>query len=192
MDALSLAIEDILEPTEKPKWRELTEDEIESLSSVRGTQKSIPTTTRLRERHHSLARALASGMPDYEAAAITGYSASRISVLKSDPAFRDLLHFYRGKKDAQYEDMHKRLAGLSIDAVDELRDRFEEDPKQFTPGQLLEMTKVGADRTGFGPQTNANVNVNIDMSARLRAARERAINHEARKMIDVTPEKSEG
>lgn len=171
-----------------PRIRDLTLDDLKKLKKTRGEQKPIPTTQRLRDRHHQLARCLADGMPDYEASAITGYCASRISILKGDPAFQDLVHFYKARKDAQYVDMHKRLASLSADAAALLHERMEETPEDITTGQLMEVVKLGADRTGFGPQQSTTVNVNVNMSERLRLARERAINHEARKLIDVTPE----
>jgi hypothetical protein len=36
----------------------------------------------------------------------------------------------------------------------------------------MEITKLGADRTGFGPQSS-QLNVNVDLSGRLEAARKR-------------------
>jgi hypothetical protein len=50
---------------------------------------------------------------------------------------------------------------------------------------LTELVKMGADRTGFGPQSKStNVNVTVDFGARLEAARRRVAE---RKVIDVTP-----
>ena len=44
----------------------------------------------------------------------------------------------------------------------------------MTTGQLLDIVKMGADRTGHGPQTTAtNLNVNVDIAAKLEAARKR-------------------
>ncbi len=186
--ALSIAgdIENIID--RDPRIRELTQLDLDSLKKTRGVQKPIPTTQRLRDRHHQLARCLADGMPDYEAAAITGYCASRISILKGSPDFQDLIHFYKARKDAQYVDMHKRLASMTADAATVLHERIIDTPEDITTGQLMEVVKMGADRTGFGPANSTTVNVNVDMSERLRLARERAINHDARKLIDVTPE----
>lgn len=145
------------------------------LALLRVEKGSKPTPLkRLSERHHSLARALAAGMSPGHAAISCGYDISRVSILQSDPAFRELMNFYREAKDAEYVQMHEALAGLSLDAAQELRERLEESPADITVNQLVEITKMGADRTGHGPQSSqTNVNVNIDMAARLEAARKR-------------------
>lgn len=131
---------------------------------------------RLSERHHALARCLSSGMSEGEAAVTCGYVLSRVSILKADPAFQELLSFYRQSVDSKYLDMHGVLAGLSLDAAMELRERLEIDmdanEKKISVGQLMELTKLGADRTGFGPQSS-QLNVNVDLAGRLQAARER-------------------
>jgi len=132
---------------------------------------------RLGDRHHALARCLASGMSESDAGLACGYVGSRVSVLKSDPTFKELLEFYRDDTDRAYRDMHERLAGLSRDAADELHIRLEDDmqsdEKNISIGQLLEIAKMGADRTGHGPQSSQNVNVNVGIASRLEQARKR-------------------
>ena len=113
-----------------------------------------------------------------EAAIVCGYAPSRVSILLDDPAFAELLIFYRGEVQEKYLDMHGVLAGLSLDAAMELRERLEADmqneDKSISIGQLVELTKLGADRTGFGPQSSStNVNLNVDLAGRLEAARRR-------------------
>lgn len=154
--------------------RPLDECDLALLGEEKGTK---PTPLkRLSERHHALARCLASGMSEGEAAITCGYVGSRVSVLKADPAFQELLAFYRQGVEGKYLDMHGVLAGLSLDAAVELRERLEADmqadEKTLSTGQLIELTKLGADRTGFGPQSS-QVNVNVDLAGRLQAARER-------------------
>lgn len=139
-------------------------------------EKGSETTAlkRLSDRHHALARNLASGMEPGEAAIISGYVLSRVSILQSDPAFKELVAFYRADVTFQYRDLHQRLSGLALDAAEELANRLEEEPEKVSLGQLLEITKMGADRTGFGPQTSStNVNINVDLAGRLQRARER-------------------
>lgn len=154
--------------------RELDSADIALLAEEKGS-KAAPLK-RLSERHHSLARCLASGMAEGDAAINCGYVPSRVSILKADPAFQELLAFYRHDVNSKYLDMHGVLAGMSLDAAMELRDRLESDieaeEKKISVGQLLELVKVGADRTGFGPQSS-QVNVNVDLAGRLQAARER-------------------
>lgn len=170
--------------------RPLVEADIALLSTERAVQ-PIPLKA-IRARHHLLARLLAEGTAPGEAALIANYAPSRVSILQSDPTFRELVEFYRADVDRQYLGLHERLAALGADAADELSRRLEDAPEELSDGLLLEITKVTADRTGHGPQSSAvNVNVNVDMASRLRAARERAA--EARRamagpVIDLKPE----
>jgi hypothetical protein len=155
--------------------RALAAPDLALLAEEKGSQ--APALKRLTDRHHALARCLASGMTERDSAMACGYVLSRVSILKSDPAFKELLSFYRDSTNQQYMDMHERLAGLSRDAVEELRVRLEEDmqleEKNISVGQLMEMAKLGADRTGHGPQSNQTVNVNLNVASRLEAARKR-------------------
>lgn len=152
--------------------RELDRADLTLLGDEKGSRP--PALKRLSERRHALARNLAGGMSPSEAAIICGYCLSRVSILQDDPAFKELLQFYRADVEAQYRDLHVRLSGLALDAADELTTRLEETPEDISIGQLLEITKMGADRTGFGPQSSStNVNLNVDLAGRLEAARKR-------------------
>jgi hypothetical protein len=154
--------------------RELEKNDLLLLDGEKGSKPSA--LKRLTERHHALARNIASGMAPGEAAIIQGYSLSRVSILQNDPAFKELLKFYREDAERPFRDLHNRLAGMSMDAAEELAARLEEDmqaeDKKISIGQLMEITKLGADRTGFGPQSS-QLNVNVDLSGRLEAARKR-------------------
>lgn len=130
---------------------------------------------RVSERHHALARAFASGKTAVEAAALAGYSTGRARLLRTDPAFMELVALYSAKAEVEYVDMHRRMAALGSDAAEELHDRLEDDPESFTNAQLLEIVKQTADRTGFGPSSSqTNINVNMDLAEKLKLARERA------------------
>lgn len=164
--------------------RPLEESDLCLLQEEKGSK--APAIKRISERHHSLARNLASGMAPSEAAVICGYALSRVSILQDDPAFKELLSFYRADVNASYRDLHTRLSGLALDAADELATRMEEEPENFSIGQLMEVTKMGADRTGFGPQSSStNVNVNVDLASRLEAARTRVAARRALDFKDV-------
>lgn len=152
--------------------RELEVVDLRALGVEKGSEPSA--LKRLSERHHALARNLASGMEAGEAGLVAGYVASRVSILQNDPAFKELVEFYRRDVTAQYRDLHQKLAGLALDAAEELGERLESEPEKVSIGQLMEITKMGADRTGFGPQSSqTNVNVNVDLATRLQAARQR-------------------
>lgn len=152
--------------------RELDATDLALLSDEKGSE--APALKRLSERHHALARNLAGGMAPGEAAIVCGYVLSRVSILQDDPAFKELVSFYRRDVEVQYRDLHQRLSGLALDAAEELSARLEDEPEKVSIGQLLEITKMGADRTGHGPQSSTtNVNVNVDLAGRLQRARER-------------------
>jgi hypothetical protein len=134
---------------------------------------------------HALARLIAQGTPDWEAAAITGYTQSSISILKVDPTFKDLLKFYADSVDAQYVDLHSAMAGVALDAVMEIQTRLEENGDKIPIRELRELAATFADRTGHGPSSTSKVDVNVNIGAKMEEARRRI--EERRKMIDVTP-----
>ena len=150
-----------------------------------------PAVRRISDRHHALARALAGGMTETEAAVCVGLSINRVSILKDDATFKELVAFYKEKVDAAYVGMHETLAGISLDAAILLRERMEDEPEKLSVTQLVELTKLGADRTGHGPSQKQDVNVNVQLGARLDAARERIAKRRAEdaKMItlEATP-----
>jgi hypothetical protein len=151
--------------------RELDVTDLVLLGEEKGSKPNA--IKRITERHHALARILANGtMQDGEAATLCGYTLNRVSILRSDPAFKELLEFYRDNAERPYRDLHVRLSGLATDAAEELSNRLEEEPEKITIGQLVELTKMGADRTGMGP-SSTNMNVNIDLAGRLAEARKR-------------------
>jgi hypothetical protein len=170
--------------------RELREEDLQLLA-VPGETKPMELK-RLSDRHHGLARALASGLSEGEAAVMFGYDLSRVSILKGSPAFQELLSLYRDVKDQEFADMTARLAGLAKDAVLVLQDRLEEAPEEISTGQLLQIVQVGADRTGHGPSSKQEVSVTHNLAQRLDAARQRAraamIEATA---LDITPEDSQ-
>lgn len=168
-------------PLESEVLRPLVAADLELLGEAKGY--TIPPLKRLRDRHHAAARLLAAGKPEGAVAAITGYDVSRISILKNDPAFRELLEFYREDINREYAAMHEQLAGMSLDAAVILREKLEEEPEKLTVNQLLEITKMGADRTGFGPSQKVETNININLANRLEEARKRV----RERTIDITP-----
>jgi hypothetical protein len=160
-------------PPETAFVRELVEADMALLTAERGTQKPVEIKS-LRERHHALARCLSRGASDADAAAMTGYTVSRISILRSDPTFAELMAHYQGVKDFAFADFQERASAVAIDSLNIIADRIEEDPEAISTGQALEIVKQLADRTGHSPLTRTqNTNVNVDLTARLTAARNR-------------------
>lgn len=158
----------ILEPA-----GDLTPADLALLASERGIK---PTGLKvLRERHHALARCLASGMTNTEASIITGYDPSRISVLKGDTAFQGLIEDYKSIGAGVTADFVERANILALTVVNSLIEDVENEDKPLSVPTKLEIAKFAADRTGNGPSTKTqNVNVNVNLGDRLRAARERS------------------
>lgn len=147
---------------ETTKGKNLSPLEVEILGAIdvqdlveRSTQpletSQAPKLCRLRQIHHEIARMLASGLTETEVAASTGYSQSRISILKADPSFKELLAYYATRQEEIFIDVRKRLAMLGTDAVAELQDRLDYKPDSLTNTQLIEITKASLDRAGFNP-----------------------------------------
>lgn len=183
---IDLNIESILGPLPKRKpegalKRELTSVDIDLAQSAQGVDlgTEVSVVKRIRHTHHALAQLVAAGRRNEEIGAIMGYSPSYISSLKSDPAFKSLIAFYKHQADEEFRaaqiSLHDRLASISMVATEELLDRVTDAPEKFSNDQLMDLTKLSADRTGYGPQSrNTNVNLNVNLADRLESARNRA------------------
>jgi len=152
--------------------RELNAADVEGLWHVPfgGIESETRPLLRIRNAHHSMARLIAEGRKDVEIAAITGYSPSRISVLKGDPAFKELVAYYKGQVAEVFLNVHERLASVSMGAVEELQERLEEKPEGFANRELMELAELGLDRTGFGPKSTVQQNVAIGLVSMERLA----------------------
>jgi hypothetical protein len=154
--------------------RELTQSDLHLLA----TERSIKPTSvqRITDRHHALARCLASGMSATEACLVTGYTPSRVSILRGDPSFEELIAFYREDRGAEVQDLQQKFTALAKDATTEIQERLELEPEKFEVGALLDIVKLAADRSGNGPASKTtNVNVNVNLGDRMKAARERVL-----------------
>jgi hypothetical protein len=160
-------------PVEAHFVRELVESDLLLLQTEKGV--TAPAVKSLRDRHHHLARVLATGAKPAEASLITGYSLSRISILQADPAFIELLAFYRESENVVKDHAFERMGMIHSAVSAEILDRLETEPEEIGFGQLVETMKVTADRIGHAPAAKSvNVNVNFDLAGRLAAARKRA------------------
>jgi hypothetical protein len=158
-----------------------------ALLSVGRETAAIPIK-RLSDRHHGLARLLATGTASGEAGIIMGYEPSRVSVLQGDPTFRELVGFYRDRTDEVYFNRHEQIAGISREAAREIEDRLELAPDKFTNKELRELMVVALDRTGMGPSSKTDIHVTHDLGERVEAARKRALEARMVEAIDITPE----
>lgn len=164
--------------------RDLTAADLLETEKPKGTKPVA--IKKLRRRHHELAKMIATGLPQGQAAAAMGLTDSRVSILMEDPMFKNLLTMYADQVDAAFLTVNEKMANLGEDIIDDLHETFEADPDAFTIAQKHELLKTLMDRTGNGPATaTTQVNVNVGLADRMEAARNRVAEH--RQMRDITP-----
>lgn len=160
----------------------LTEEEITGLSEEgsRPEENSKPALiTQLRDTHHRLARCLASGMTQAQAALQTGYSQSRISILTADPSFKDLIAIYRKEGNEEYTTFQSLATGNMIRAERIIADSLEAVAERDTPlspaelRPIFEVSSARMDRFGY-PAHSVGHNVNHELAGRLKSARLRS------------------
>jgi hypothetical protein len=141
--------------------RELTAEDLLATGEAASIQ-ALPIKS-LRQSHHQLARLVAQGEKPAVISEITGYSINRISVLKSDPQFTELVTHYTEMEQAQHQisraDFHERLAAIGYDSIEILHERLLEDADSITTAELLKILEAAADRTGHGKTSTVNANV---------------------------------
>jgi len=128
---------------------------------------------KLSDSHHMIARLTVSGLSLAEIAAETGYTITRISVLRNTPSMQELIAKYRANeddswrkaRDATNEYMHRvRMKALRI-----VEDHLDDEETPPTPTFALKAFDSMADRTNYHRKSTKE-NINIDFAARLEAA----------------------
>lgn len=126
--------------------------------------------TRLRDSHHMVARLFAHGMRPQHISTMTGYALSRLSILQNDPAFIELVEFYRADGREVALDTEAWLHGIGRDFWQSLHEKHQDDPESLDPELRFQMGKAALDRAGFAPVTRTiNKNLNMNIAARLDA-----------------------
>ena len=131
--------------------RELNESDLAIAANPPNYEVAANPIVKLRHTHHLLARLLAEGRPPGECGLITGYSSSRISILQNDPAFKELVEYYKGQAQEAFLNVHERIAALGLASLDELQERLENEPDKFSEPLLLKMATDLLDRTVTKP-----------------------------------------
>ena len=129
-------------PLELEIIRGLTAEDLPLLAAPPAMGTTAPTVQALRASHHQLAQLLARGLPAAEASLITGYSLSRISILRGDPTFAELLASYQTNRELVFADTLERMRVLGLSTLDELQDRLEAAPERWTNRELMEMADL--------------------------------------------------
>lgn len=135
---------------------------------------SAPAVSRLRDSHHAAARLLARGLNETEVAHITGYALSRISSLKRDPLFAELIEAYRYEHRDNARDLEAMWLGIATDYGQHIHETLLDNPESVPVSVALDVFKAFADRAGMAPVSRSvNKNLNLNIGDRLDAARTR-------------------
>jgi hypothetical protein len=107
----------------------------------------VGALTALRQGHQALAQSLAAGMSPEEAAWATGRSVQGVRSLLSDPAFEELLAYYRENQRERDFNAFERLVTLGGTAMGILQERLEESPDKFSNNELRTLMEASMDRS---------------------------------------------
>ena len=159
--------------------RELEPQDLALLESVPATRlTSLTSIQKLKHSHHLVARLVARGARPAEISLKSGYSISRISELRNVPAFKELVEFYRHQVQETFADVNERIALVSLDYLEELQRRIDEEPKSLKTDDIIKVVSLTLDRSGHGPTSTVNSNVAVltgDDLAKLRKAEASAL-----------------
>lgn len=150
--------------------RDITEADIPELIAPPAAGTTVQPIKQLRARHHSAAILFAEGLKVADIAAITGYSSDRLYNLNLDPAFQELIAYYRTNKESRYLDVHARMAELGLSAAEELQRRIEDAPDSIGSEILRKIAEGALDRSGKidapgRPNGAPNLRVNVTFVA---------------------------
>lgn len=139
------------------------------------TRENVVTDLKsVRYTHHRLAQCLAGGMDNTRAAQLCNYAPSRVSDLRHDPAFQELVAHYKGQVDEEFASFVSVASALSMDVLHRLQEMLDLTPEKFTPQIATEALKVIAPLGGHAPVNKSiNLNVNADLADKLASARRR-------------------
>lgn len=141
--------------------RELTGEDIQRLALDPTIGRiAPPIVQRLRDRHHAIARLLASGRTVTQTALACGVTPQRVSDLeRTDPAFQQLVADYRLQVNDsmidEAQEFHGKLVDIQRGALGEIQDRLADDGlrTKMSIEELRKLSEMGLDRTTNPPKT---------------------------------------
>jgi len=122
---------------------------------------------RIRDHHHLIARLVAEGKRTTDIANEVGLSISRVSILKGDPTFKQLVEMYRMNynqlADAAYADVKKKAAILEMESIEHRLDQYYEDPDSISAAEARAdgawaRSIIDSDRIGKSVSVHGNLN----------------------------------
>lgn len=149
-------------------------------TTTKSDEKDVAT---LRAKHHSVARLLASGMPEATIADLVGYDTAYISVLKNNPSMVELVNHYRAPNNAVVEVIAERLRTVGHAALE----RLAEEIPEMDHHALIATAKLGVDRSGNGPMSKvAHEHTHILDPVKIAALAESARKQNAERIVNVS------
>lgn len=130
---------------------EITPEALEVLSTDFRKEQQAPTLKTLSSVHHFMANLFARGCTNKEVIAITGYSDSRVSILKHTPAMQSAIAGLQQLNVKKTELVLEKTALLAMTTVDELQRRIEETPELVDSKTLNDIIRNTLDHTGHSP-----------------------------------------
>jgi hypothetical protein len=152
------------QPLNLAVMRNLTKEDVVKQQSAEVGVSTTPPIQKLRASHHRLAQLLAQGIKDVEVSRITGYSQSRISILKNDPSFRELLANYKETVADAFSETVEKMKHVTDDALDIIHERLLDEPESFGNGLLIDLITKTGDRAGYAP-VQRTVSTHVNMTA---------------------------
>jgi hypothetical protein len=119
---------------------------------------SPPTLQKARAIHHKQAQLIAQGFSLAEIAAQVGSTESRLSLLKSDPTFAQLIAFYANQQDIINYEAHARVQETLVDVLElstnEIQERLSDETvrKKIPIRELRQLAEFAGDRSIAPPK----------------------------------------
>ncbi|HKU52983.1 MAG TPA: hypothetical protein VJQ25_10980 [Nitrospira sp.] len=144
-------------------------DLLPPLTATPDSPATIQSLLSIRHSHHHLAQLIAAGnLTMGEISQITGYCISRISVLKADPLFKQLLATYSENRKAIFVDAMERMKTLGLSTLDELQKRLEDEPEKFSRRELMEMSKLLLVDSRKSVESNSSITSNTAVALNVK------------------------
>lgn len=150
--------------------RELSEADLKGLKRGR-----TPAIQKFRDSHHLMASYFACGLGTNQVAELTGYSVSRVSLIRSSPAFQDLVEQKRGPHEAGIRDQiqayNQMILSNGMKAERKVADRLDKDDdvEELSIRELMSISRDAADRVGLSKRS-IQTNVSVDFASLLDRA----------------------
>lgn len=153
---------------------EIGEGDIPTLQAERDSK--APPRKKMRYRHHTLAKALATGATPGTAAILAGFTLPTVSILQNDPAFKELIAFYSQDANKTFDLINEKKLGITSQALDLVAERFAKEPEKIKTDTAWSIAREGLDRSGHAPRAQAQTEVHIhaNFAEKLKIAREAA------------------